>query len=72
LLGGFADAGKDLLHATGDIIKPFGQIVKPFAVAGGDILGGAYEGGKDILGGVASGIFGYKEKREPQIVGGLL
>jgi len=65
LLGGLAEAGKDLFHATGSLLGPFAE-------AGKDIIGGTLNGAKDVAGGIASGIFGYKEKREPQLLGGLV
>lgn len=65
LFGGLVDAGKDIVSAAGSIISPF-------ADATGAVVEGVYDGGKDVVGGVLSGVLGYKEKRDPQLLGGLV
>lgn len=60
------------MDASKDVASAAGSIISPFTDATGAIMGGTYNGLKDVVGGVATGIFDYKEKREPQLLGGLL
>jgi hypothetical protein len=65
LLGGLLDAGYDLADAAG-------SIASPLVDAGSSIIGGVASGAADVAAGVAEGIFGYKEKREAQIISDII